>query len=104
MLDSEAKKKLEANQQVWLEPVIEENQGNFFVVRFRAETDAVVGNHLKQAPKNAQYTKKTIQNELIDVVGNHTCSTILHEIERAKFYSVIADELSDVLNKVSLCF
>lgn len=89
----------------WQEQADQEidNQGNFVeMVRFRAETDAILSKHLENAPKNAQYTSKTIQNQLIDVIGSHIRSEILHEIETAKFYSVLADELSDVANKEQL--
>ena len=88
-LDSQAQKQLEVNKQVieslfkvvmlmgkqrlgfrghrdnkveWMEQS-EKTDGNFVeLVRFLAETDAVLCNHLKCAPKNAQYTSKTIQN------------------------------------------
>ena len=39
-------------------------------MKFRAETDAVLANHLQSAPKNATYVSKTIQNVLIATVGN----------------------------------
>ena len=40
------------------------NLGNFIeLVRFRAETDHLLAEHLKSAPHNSQYTSKTIQNE-----------------------------------------
>ena len=57
----------------WEDPSDEEaNLGNFIaLVRFRAETDSVLKKHLENAPKNAQYTSKTIQNQLIDIVGNN---------------------------------
>lgn len=46
------------------------NEGNFIeLVRFRAETDPILHNHLSSAPRNATYTSKTIQNELVSVVG-----------------------------------
>lgn len=121
-LDDVARKQLEDNQQVieslfkvvmllgkqglpfrghrddnieWMEQNEEcENQGNFIeLVRFRAETDQMLSNHLSNAPKNAQYTSKTIQNQLIDIVGGHIRSEIIEEIQKAKFYSLIADEL-----------
>ena len=39
------------------------NQGNFVeLVRFRAETDAVLAEHLAKSPRNKRYTSKTIQN------------------------------------------
>ncbi len=98
-LDDVAQKQLEENQQVieslfkivmllgkqglafrghrddnveWTEQTDEEceNQGNFIeLVRFRAETDTALRKHLSNAPRNAQYTSKTIQNQLIDIVG-----------------------------------
>ena len=45
------------------------NEGNFIeLVKFRAETDSNLYDHLQNAPKNAKYTSKTIQNQLIDIV------------------------------------
>ena len=84
----------------------EANVGNFLeLVRFRAETDDVLRNHLKSAPRNAQYTSKTIQNELIDIIGRHIRSDVLSEVKNAKYFSIIADEVTDVSNKeqLSLC-
>lgn len=78
----------------------ERNMGNFLeCVRFRAETDDVLRKHLMNAPRNAQYTSKTIQNELISVIGNHIRSDILDEVRAAK---IIADEVTDVSNKEQL--
>ena len=46
---------------------------------------------IEKAPRNAIYTSKTIQNELIDVCGDymkeHTCLSS----NRGKFFSIIAD-------------
>lgn len=79
------------------------NLGNFIeLVCFRAETDSVLRRHLDHAPRNAQYTSKTIQNELISVIGDHIRSEILSEIREAKFYSIMADEVNDVSNKEQL--
>ena len=82
------------------------NQGNFVeLVRFRAETDDVLAKHLQNSPKNARYTSKTIQNELIQVIGNLICRGIIDEVKLSKFYTVIADEVTDVSNKeqLSIC-
>ena len=47
------------------------NEGNFVqLVRFRAETDRILSAYLSKAPKNARYTSKTIQNELLSVIGD----------------------------------
>ena len=79
------------------------NQGNFLeLVRFRAETDEVLANHLKNAPRNALYTSKTIQNSLIDVVRQRILNDISSEVNRAKYYTIIADEVTDLSNKEQL--
>ena len=45
--------------------------GNFIeLVRFRAENDDVLHTYLETSPRNALYTSKTIQNEMIDVIGS----------------------------------
>ncbi len=76
------------------------NEGNFVqLVRFRAETDEVLADHLSMCPRNARYTSKTIQNELLTVAGNKIRTDILEEVKSAKFYSIIADEVTDVSNK-----
>ncbi len=83
-----------------------ENQGNFVeLVRFRAETDDALRRHQERGPRNARYTSKTIQNELITVIDKHIESEIVTDIQKAKFFSIIADELTDVSSKeqCSLC-
>lgn len=82
------------------------NQGNFIaLIQFRAETDETLKKHLQNAPRNATYTSKTIQNQLIDIIGKCIQMEILNEVKEAKFYSIIADEVCDVSNKeqLSLC-
>ena len=85
------------------------NEGNFVeLVRFRAETDAVLAEHLAKSPHNTRYTSKTIQNEFVEVIGDSIWNNIKAEVKQAKFYSVIADEITDTTNKeelsLSLCF
>ena len=38
--------------------------------QFRAKTDEVLQTHVEMAPRNALYTSKTIQNQMISVVGS----------------------------------
>ena len=79
------------------------NEGNFIeLVRFRAETDLILANHLANSPRNATYTSKTIQNELVSVVGQKIQNDIICEVKKAQFYSVIADEVTDAANKEEL--
>ncbi len=81
---------------------------SLFIFEQNYETDDVLRTHLQLAPKNARYTSKTIQNELIDIVGKSIRFDILSEVKKAKFYSPIADEVTDVGNReqlsLSLCY
>ena len=82
------------------------NQGNFIeLVRFRAETDEVLSQHLQKSSHNARYTSKTIQNELIEIVGNHIFNNIIEEVKASKFFTLIADEVTDASNheQLSIC-
>lgn len=72
------------------------------LARFRAETDNILADHLSRGPKNARYTTKTIQNELVRVAGDKIRTDILEEVKRAKFYSIIADEVTDISNREEL--
>ena len=72
------------------------------LVRFQAETDPVLAQHLAKSSLNAHYTSKTIQKELVEVIGEYICNYIIAEVKRAKFYSVIADEVTDTANKEEL--
>ena len=56
----------------------------------------MLAHHFKDTSKNATYTSKTIQNQII---GNHIRDKILSEIKEAKYYSILCDEVSDVSNK-----
>ena len=91
---------------VLLEHSVVESENHIELVYFRAETDTVLAKHLNNAPKNAKYTSKTIQNQMIYMVANKIRSEIINYILSAQFYSIIADELSDISNKeqVSLPF
>ena len=90
----------------WTETEEQGNQGNFIeLVRFRAQTDDILCRHLQNAQKNAVYTSKTIQNELIEAAGKHIRDKLFMKVKQATFFSIIADEVVDVANKeqLSLC-
>ena len=76
------------------------NEGNFIeLVRFRAETDENLKKHLQKAPRNARYTSKTIQKQLIDSIGKRIQLDILSEVKEAnrslccKYYLQQSDRL-----------
>ena len=78
--------------------------GNFHaLLQFRiAAGDEVLKEHLKTAQQNAIYTSKTIQNEIIVICGDLLRNKILKEVREAQFFSVIADEATDVANDEQL--
>ena len=48
---------------------------------------------------NATYTSSSIQNEIVDIIGNHIIDTTVRRVKEAKCFSVIADEVTDASNK-----
>ena len=83
------------------------NHGNFLaLIHFRVQAgDQVLENHLKTAAGNALYTSKTVQNEMITICGNIIQGKLLGMVKKAGFFSVIADEATDVANdeQLSIC-
>ena len=77
------------------------NPGNFqALLNFRVNAgDISLKNHFENAPKNATYRSKTIQNQLVDVIGEQIRGGIVHDINDCPFFSVIADEAIDCSNK-----
>ena len=89
-------------------PAVEENpcanHGNFLaLLQFRIHAgDSILEDHLKSAASNAIYTSKTIQNELISICGDLIRREILQRIRKVGFFSIIADEATDVANDEQL--
>ena len=76
------------------------NKGNFIeLLSFRGGVgDSVLAHHLDTCKKNARYSSKTIQNELIQIIGKQIKKTIVNKIKEAKFFSVLCDEVTDAAN------
>ncbi len=64
--------------------------------------DEVLKQHLLTAGRNALYTSKEIQNQLILVCEKIIRNKLLQRISAAKFFSVIADEATDSANDEQL--
>lgn len=70
---------------------------------FRIDCDDVkLKEHLENAPRNATYRTKTIQNEIIETVGNYISSKIIAEVKQTRMFSVMADGAADISNKENL--
>ena len=75
----------------------EVNQGNFVAMLSLSKTDTQLREHLTRAPKNALYTSKTIQEDLIAVIGDLIRNKLTEPLKMSEypFYSIIADETTD---------
>ena len=83
------------------------SHGNFIaLLQFRVQAgDHVLKEHLETAAGNALYCSKTVQNEMIAICGDIIRSKLIKMIQKAGFFSVIADEATDVANdeQLSIC-
>ena len=80
--------------------------GNFdFFLHWKAHFDPCLRQHLQSCKKNASYKSPDIQNELIHLAGMELRDSILCEIMSAEWYSVMADECTDVatIEQMSIC-
>ncbi|CAC5397877.1 unnamed protein product [Mytilus coruscus] len=80
--------------------------GNFSrFLQWKADDVPILKSHLENAPYNAQYTSPDIQNELISFCGLQIKNTILKKVQEAKWFSIMADESTDVGTKeqMALC-
>lgn len=51
------------------------------LVQFHAETDPVLTQHLAESKQNTCYASKTIQNELVEVIGECIRNDIIEEVK-----------------------
>jgi hypothetical protein len=73
------------------------NPGNFLaLLKDRADNDEVLKKHLEQPlARNSTYLSSRSQNDIIGVIGFDIIrANILKEVKEAKFYAVLADEIS----------
>lgn len=50
----------------------------------------------------ATYTSNTIQNQIVSVLANQVRGKIIRKVQPAKWYTIIADEVTDLSNKEQL--
>jgi hypothetical protein len=68
--------------------------GNFrALLKYRVDGgDTVLEKHLNTCDKNATYISKTIQNQLIELIGDMIIKQIVEEVKQAKFFTILLDE------------
>lgn len=78
-----------------------ENYGNFWaLLQFRVDAgDKILQEHLSTASRNALYTSSTIQNQIMAIICSELQQKIFEKVQKAKWFTLIADEVTDVSNK-----
>ena len=80
--------------------------GNFSsLLDFLSKYSPELKSHILHSPKNARYRSPQIQNEFIAINGNMIRQSIVDECNSSLFWSIMADETTDVSTKeqVSVC-
>ena len=79
------------------------NAGTFQgLLQFRVQSgDKILADHFKTAQKKTQRSK-TVQNQMMASCKMYMQGKIVEKIKRIRFFSIIADECSDVSNKEQL--
>lgn len=85
----------------------EKNDGNFrSLLRYRANSgDNDLKDQLMNSGGKSMYTSSFIQNELINTFGHLIQCQIVENVRKSIFYSVLADETTDIsqIEQFSLC-
>uniref|UniRef100_H3A8A4 DUF4371 domain-containing protein n=1 Tax=Latimeria chalumnae TaxID=7897 RepID=H3A8A4_LATCH len=78
------------------------NCGNFqALIDFRAEYYSNLQEFRKHAPKNATYTSKIFQNDVIVVLGEYIQENIASNInESSPYFGIIVDEVTDTVSNL----
>ena len=79
------------------------NRGNLLeFLQYKARECPELAGHLAGS---VHYTSAKIQNDMISLIGKVIQQNIVHEIKKAGFFSIIADETMDIsrLEQMSLC-
>ena len=78
--------------------LVASNSSNFrALLNFRVDAgDTILEEHLLQSAHNATYVSKTTQNDLIESCGNVIRQKISDNVHKAKYFTVLADETTDV--------
>ena len=83
------------------------NAGNFnMLLKFPFKMGNItLQQHFATAPRNATYRSSNIQNQLLSCIGAFIVNNIVREVQRNRFFSILADEVLDVSNieQMPLC-
>ncbi|KAK4882729.1 hypothetical protein RN001_006048 [Aquatica leii] len=73
------------------------------LLKFRVDAgDEVLASHIKNCGRNASCISKTTQNEIIACCGEVITDNIINKIKESKFFTIMADETTDLSVKEQL--
>lgn len=79
------------------------NKGNFKeILTLVAKHDPVVAERLFHGPRNAVYTSPRIQNDIINIMASIVRQQICTSVQKAAYYSILADETKDMSKQEQL--
>lgn len=67
------------------------------ILNLVSKHDALVKNRLSQGPRNAKYTSKSTQNEILECLAEMVREEIIKEVKESEHFSILADETKDIL-------
>ena len=80
------------------------NEGNFIaILRLIAKNNPTLKEHLISGPRNAKYTSKTIQNEILEIAANQIQDFYRRCIQSCPHFSHMADEVTSNGKEISVC-
>ena len=72
-----------------------QNQGNFVgVLRLLAKYNSTLDDHLKNSLRNALYTSKTVQNEILQITADQIREFCRVCSKKYSHFSILADEVT----------
>ncbi|XP_014671927.1 PREDICTED: 52 kDa repressor of the inhibitor of the protein kinase-like [Priapulus caudatus] len=73
------------------------NKGNFLaILNHIASSDLVLRDHLENGKRNSRYTSKTIQNEIIEIIGDNIRRRLTECLQADdSFFTIMGDEVTD---------
>lgn len=87
------------------ESVDSEKRGVFLsMLDLLGNHNPIIKKRLEQHAKNAKYTSKTIQNEILECLATMVKEEIIQEVKTSKHFSAIVDETKDVQKKEQMSF
>ena len=80
------------------------NVGNFQeLLQFRVHAgDMDLKVHFEEGHRNATYRSKTIQNQIVKILGDQILDSIIANVKDAKYFAIVADEAADKSNQTQL--